>query len=83
MKLLNTGRKCFNMLQFPIGMHKWQVNNIMEMLEEHPEYELMTDEELKKKINELYWKALNLLDKANKLEADVDTIKRYIKIRKE
>lgn len=71
------------MLQFPIGMHKWQVNNIMEMLEEHPEYELMTDEELKKKINELYWKALNLLDKANKLEADVDTIKRYIKIRKE
>ena len=70
------------MLQFPIGIHKWQMDDIIEMLEEHPEYESMNNEELKKKIQDLYWEALGLFDRANRLESDADTIEQYIKIRK-
>lgn len=70
------------MLQFPVGMHRWQMDDIIEMLEEHPEYESISDEELKKKIQELYWEASGLFDQANRLESDADTIERYIEIRK-
>jgi hypothetical protein len=42
----------------------------------------MSDEELKKKIQELYWEASGLFDQANRLESDADTIERYIEIRK-
>ena len=34
------------MLQFPVGTHKWVMDDICEMLEEHPEYENMSDEAL-------------------------------------
>lgn len=70
------------MLKFPNGIYKWQIDDIMEMLEEHPEYKSMSDEELKKKIQELYWEASGLFDQANRLESNADTIERYIKIRK-
>lgn len=70
------------MLQFPVGMHKWQMDDIMEMLEKHPEYESMNDEELEEKIQDLYWEASGLFDQANRLESDADIIEQYIKIRK-
>ena len=70
------------MLEFLIRIYKWQIDDIMEMLEEHPEYKSMSDEELKKKIQELYWEASSLFDQANRVESDANTIERYIKIRK-
>lgn len=70
------------MIQFPVGMHKWQMDDIMEMLEEHPEYESMSDEELKKKIQELYWEASGCFDRGSRLENDADTIEQYLKIRR-
>lgn len=71
------------MLQFPVGTHKWVMDAINDMLEEHPEYENMSDEDLIKKRNELYWEAQGCFDRGNLLESDGDTIERYIKIRKE
>ena len=71
------------MLQFPLGTHKWVIESIRDMLEEHPEYENMNDEDLIKKRNDLYWKAQGCFDRGNLLESDGDTIERYIKIRKE
>ena len=71
------------MLQFPIGTHKWVQEDICDMLEEHPEYENMSDEELMQKRNDLYWEAQGCFDRGNLLESDGDTIERYIKIRKE
>lgn len=70
------------MLHFPFGMHWWQIDYICDMIKEHPEYESMSDEELRKKIQELYWEALGLFDQANRLKSDADTIERYIEIRK-
>ena len=71
------------MLQFPIGTHKWVIDDIHDMLEEHSEYENMSDEDLIKKRNDLYWEAQGCFDRGNRLESDGDTIERYVKIRKE
>ena len=71
------------MLQFPVGTHQWVKEDIRDMLEEHPEYENMSDEELMQKRNDLYWEAQGCFDRGNLLESDGDTIERYIKIRKE
>lgn len=68
-------------LNFPAGTHIWKIEEVMEMLEEHPEYESMSDAELKQKVSNLYWEASNLFDKGNRLEADADTIEFYVQIR--
>ena len=70
-------------INFPVGTHRWQIEDICNMLEEHPEYETMSDEELKKKANELWWEASGYFDKANLIESDADTIELFIKIRKQ
>ena len=71
------------MIQFPVGTHKWVMDDICDMLEEHPEYETMNDEDLMQKRNDLYWEAQGCFDRGNRLESDGDTIERYVKIRKE
>ena len=71
------------MIQFPIGTHKWVIDDICDMLEEHPEYENMNDGELLQKRNDLYWEAQHCFDRGNRLESDGDTIERYVKLRKE
>lgn len=68
-------------LNFPAGTHIWKIEEVMEMLEEHPEYESMSDAELKQKASNLYWEASGLFDKGNRLEADADTIEFYVQIR--
>jgi hypothetical protein len=70
------------MLQFPAGTHRWIMDDIHDMLEAHPEYENMSDEDLNKKKNDLYWEAQGCFDRGNRLESDGDTIERYIDIRK-
>ena len=70
------------MIQFPVGTHKWVMDDICDMLEEHPEYENMNDEDLMQKRNDLYWEAQGCFDRGNRLESDGDTIERYIEIRK-
>ena len=70
------------MIKFPAGTHKWVMDDISDMLEEHPEYENMNDEELMQKRNDLYWQAQGCFDRGNRLESDGDTIERYIEIRK-
>ena len=71
------------LINFPAGTHKWVIDDICDMLEEHPEYENMTDEDLMQKRNNLYWEAQGCFDRGNRLESDGDTIEQYIKIRKE
>lgn len=71
------------MTQFPVGTYKWVMYDICDMLEEHPEYETMNDEDLMQKRNDLYWEAQGCFDRGNRLESDGDTIERYVKIRKE
>lgn len=71
------------MMKFPAGTRKWVIDDICDMLEEHPEYENMSDEDLVKKRNDLYWEAQGCFDKGNRLESDGDTIEKYIEIRKE
>lgn len=71
------------MMKFPENTHKWVMEAICDMLEEHPEYETMNDEDLMQKRNDLYWEAQGCFDRGNCLESDGDTIERYVKIRKE
>ena len=71
------------MIQFPIGTHKLVMDDISDMLKEHPEYQNMNDEDLMQRRNDLYWEAQGCFDKGNRLENDGDTIERYVKIRKE
>ena len=70
------------MLQFPVGTPKWVIDDIHDMLEEHPEYENMRDEDLVQKRNDLYWEAQGCFDRGNRLESNGDTIEKYIDIRK-
>lgn len=70
------------MLQFPAGTPKWVIDDIYDMLEEHPEYENMRDEDLVQKRNDLYWEAQGCFDRGNRLESNGDTIEKYIEIRK-
>jgi len=61
------------------GLHKWQREDLEDLLEEFPEIESMTTDELNQKHNDLYWEAAGLIDRANLLESKADTIKLYIK----
>lgn len=70
------------MLQFLSDTHKWVKEDIHNMLEEHPEYENMSDEELIKKRNDLYWEAQGCFDRGYLLENEGDTIVHYVEIRK-
>ena len=71
------------MIKFPAGTHRWVMDDICDMLEEHPEYENMNDDDLMQKSNDLYWEAQGCFDRGNRLERDGNTIERYVKIRKE
>lgn len=61
------------------GLYKWQREDIEDLLEELPEIENMTIDELNKKHNDLYLEAAGLINTANSLESKADTIKTYIK----
>lgn len=61
------------------GLHKWQREDLEDLLEEFPEIENMTTDELNQKHNALYLEAAGLIDRANSLESKADTIKTYIK----
>jgi hypothetical protein len=61
------------------GLHEWQREDLEDLLEEFPEIENMTTDELNQKYNDLYWEAAGLTDRANRLESKADTIKLYIK----
>ena len=75
-----------NVLAFifvPVDTVKWVMDDICNILEEHPEYENMSDEELTQKRVILYLEAQDYYDRGSRLESDGDTIGQYIRIRKE
>jgi hypothetical protein len=61
----------------------WALEDIRELLEEHPEYKNMSDKELIKEYNNLYWEARGLFDEVNAIESKADTIQKYIEWRKD
>ena len=75
-----------NLLVFifvPVDTNKWVMDDFCNILEEHPEYENMSDEELTQKMVILYLEARDYYDRGSRLESDGDTIGQYIRIRKE
>lgn len=61
----------------------WALENIRELLEEHPEYKNMSDAELRKEKANLFMEAKDLFDAVNKIQSKADAIYRYIEWRKE
>lgn len=61
------------------GLHQWQIESIKDLLEEFPEIESMTTDELNQKYNDMYLEAASLIERANHLESKADAIKTYIK----
>ena len=62
-------------------LHRWQRESLEDLLEEFPEIETMTIDELNKKYNDLYWEVARLFDQVGTLESKADTIKLYIKLK--
>lgn len=62
-----------------LGLHKYQREDLENLLEEFPEIETTTVEELRKKYHKLYWEAAAMFEKASSLESKADTIELYIK----
>jgi len=62
-----------------LGLSRWQREDLEDLLEEFPEIETMTIEELRKKYHKLYWEAAAMFEKASSLESKADTIELYIK----
>ena len=60
-------------------LHQWQIESIKDLLEESPEIDSMTTDELNKKYNDMYLEAACLIDRANLLESKADALKTYIK----
>lgn len=61
----------------------WALENIRELLEEHPEYKNMSDAELRKEKANLFMEAKVLFNTVNEIQSKADTIERYIEWRKE
>lgn len=62
-----------------LDLHWWEEEELEDLLEEYPNFLDMTDEELRKMANQLYWEANGLVEQANRLEAKADTIRSYLR----
>ena len=62
---------------------KWQMENLLDLLEENPEIEQMTLTQLKTLEQDLYRKASWKFDEGNRLENKASTIALYYALKKE
>ncbi len=56
----------------------WQKEDLCYLLDKYPEIELATREQLEKFKQEKYWEAQGLIEEAERIEAEGDTIQLYI-----
>lgn len=56
----------------------WEKEDLEDLFEEHPELENMTIEEMNEFAKNLYREASYLIDRANFLEGQADTLRTYI-----
>lgn len=62
-----------------LDLHWWEEEELEDLLEEYPNLLDMTNEELHKMANKLYWEAQGYVETANRLEAKADTIRSYLR----
>jgi len=65
-----------------LGLAWWEEDDLEDLIEEHPEVENMTAEELEKFAQSLYWEAQHLIDRANSIENTADIVRKYKEIMK-
>lgn len=61
-----------------IDLAWWKKEDLLDLLEKYPEIELATREQLEKFKQEKYWEAQGLIEEAERIEAEGDTIQLYI-----
>lgn len=65
-----------------LGLTDWERENIMELIEDNPNFLNDSIENLESAVLHYYCEAETLIDEANGLEAKGDALKKYILIRK-
>lgn len=56
----------------------WEKEDLLDLLEKYPEIELATRKQLEKFKQEKYWEAQGLIEEAERIEAEADTIQLYL-----
>lgn len=56
----------------------WKKEDLLDLLEKYPEIELATRKQLEKFKQEKYWEAQGLIEEAERIEAEADTIQLYL-----
>lgn len=56
----------------------WQKEDLLDLFEKYPEIESATHEQLEKFKQEKYWEAQGLIEEAERIEAEADTIQLYL-----
>ena len=56
----------------------WKKEDLLDLLEKYPEIELTTRKQLEKFKQEKYWEAQGLIEEAERIEAEADTIQLYL-----
>lgn len=56
----------------------WQKEDLLDLFRKYPEIELSTREQLEKFKQEKYWEAQELIEEAERIEAEGDVIQLYI-----
>lgn len=60
--------------------NKYQKEDILDLVKDHPEFLDMTPVQLKAKARDLYWEAEGLFDRVNSLENEASLIRDLIEI---
>lgn len=61
-----------------LNLKWWQEEDLEDLEEEYPGLFDKSREELAQMINQLYWKAQGLIEEANTLESQADTIQNFL-----
>lgn len=56
----------------------WKKEDLLDLLGKYPEIELATRKQLEKFKQEKYWEAQGLIEEAERIEAEADTIQLYL-----
>ena len=56
----------------------WEKEDLLDLLEKYPEIEIATHEQLEKFKQEKYWEAQELIEEAERIEAEADMIRLYL-----
>ena len=56
----------------------WKKEDLLDLLKKYPEIELATRKQLEKFKQEKYWEAQGLIEEAERIEAEADTIQLYL-----